>query len=196
MYDQILAKLLPYPDSLSRIEKIGQSLFAQPPQAIHPLHYPISPMQCEKNKKPLNIIMVVIDSWRFDRLNSRVTPNLYRFSKKSQVFNNHFSGGNATQAGTFSLFYGLPMSYWDSMRAAKQAPILFTVLKKQNYNIQAIASGGFSTPAFDQTVFLNIPKKAPTRFANNSAKRDRFVTNNAIDFLKNTKKNFFYVTVL
>ncbi len=35
--------------------------------------------------------MIVLDAWRFDMLNSQVTPNIARFAKNAWVFNNNLA---------------------------------------------------------------------------------------------------------
>ena len=55
------------------------------------------------------MVWIVVESWRFDTMNRENTPNIWEFGQKALVFNNHYSGGNASRFGGFSLLYGLPI---------------------------------------------------------------------------------------
>ncbi|HFC53573.1 MAG TPA: DUF3413 domain-containing protein, partial [Gammaproteobacteria bacterium] len=50
------------------------------------LDYPKRPLQCDSPGNLLNILYVVVDSWRFDTMTEDVTPNIFRFSRESLVF--------------------------------------------------------------------------------------------------------------
>ena len=69
--------------------------------------YPREELEFSPAPESLNVLMIVIDSWRFDMLQPDVTPNIWKFAAQSAVYNNHFSASNCTRFGIFSLFYGL-----------------------------------------------------------------------------------------
>ena len=95
------------------------ALAANARQDRNGLAYPLHPVECRGSPNPLNFIVIMIDSWRFDALNAAVTPNIEAFSRRSVRFTNHYSGGNATRIGVFSFFYSIPGTYWhqDARRA-------------------------------------------------------------------------------
>ncbi|MEA3306939.1 MAG: DUF3413 domain-containing protein, partial [Elusimicrobiota bacterium] len=66
----------------------------------------------DKSKNRPNIIFLVSEALRYDMMNPEIMPNTYALSKKSLVFKNHYSGGNCSRFGVFSLFYGLYGNYW------------------------------------------------------------------------------------
>ncbi|GIS41196.1 MAG: hypothetical protein Ct9H90mP13_10420 [Pseudomonadota bacterium] len=39
-------------------------------------------------------------------------PNTSKLFNESSNFENHYSGGTSSRMGMFSLFYGLPSTYW------------------------------------------------------------------------------------
>lgn len=136
-------------------------------------------------KKP-NILLIVIDSMRYDMLNEEVTPNIFKFSKKAFSFKNHYSGGNATRFGIFSLFYGIYGNYWFDIVAEKRSPVLIEVLKKQGYNFAIFSSTKLTFPEFRKTCFVDID---PSNIYDNppegdGAKRDLYTTENVIRYLK------------
>ncbi|BAI80614.1 conserved hypothetical protein [Deferribacter desulfuricans SSM1] len=111
-----------------------------------------------------NILVIAIDSYRFDMLNPRNSPNIYNFSKNSLVFQNHYSGGNSTRFGIFSLFYGLYGYWWHDFLANRQSPVLISTLKKMGYKFKILSATSLTFPEFRKTVFLDIPESIEDDF--------------------------------
>lgn len=120
------------------------------------LDYPQAPLQCERADKPLNILLIAIDSWRADTLTAAAAPNMHAFAASSSRFDQHFSGSNSTRAGIFSLFYGLPGQYWQTMKDTQTAPVLIQELLRQEYQMGIFSSAKLDSPRFNQTVFQPI----------------------------------------
>jgi len=120
------------------------------------LTYPLSPIQAQAPAKPLNIVWLVAESLRFDMLDPKIMPQLWALSNDALRLEKHFSGGNMTQFGVFSMFYGLYGNNWFPMQAARRAPVLMDVLQQQNYQFALHTSQRFTYPAFDKTVFVNM----------------------------------------
>lgn len=157
------------------------------------LQYPLRPLQCTAAEKPLNIVFIVIDSWRFDAIGAEVTPHIHRFSALTSRYQQHFSGGNATRAGIFSLFYGIPSTYWTTMLAEKRGAVFVDELQRQQYELGIFASANLISPEFDRTVFVSVKdlrKETPGRSA---SERDRRITDEFLSFLDehNEEKPFF-----
>ena len=120
------------------------------------LAYPLAPLRVEPPKEPLNIVWLVAESLRFDMLEPQIMPRLWDFSNDALRLEKHFSGGNLTQMGVFSMFYGLYGNNWFPMHAARRAPVLMDVLQQQNYQFSLNTSQRFTYPAFDKTIFANM----------------------------------------
>lgn len=105
-----------------------------------------------------NIIMLVAESFRWDLLDPEITPNLWALSRKSITFNQHYSGGNRTRMGLFSMFYGLPAPYWYSFEQQKIAPVLMNVVREKGYQLALHTSQSFSYPELRSTTFAGIPE--------------------------------------
>ena len=93
-YEPVLeqTEVLPlrYAASANRmLRKLGIEVSSQPVPGADPgrsksaLAYPLHPMQCRRPAGPPNIIVILIDSWRFDALDERVTPNIHAFAQRS-----------------------------------------------------------------------------------------------------------------
>ncbi len=194
LFNNFLATLIPLPDSLTRVEILGCSHFVQPKQIIKPLHYPLNPLRFKSSKQPLNLLIIAIDTWRFDMFHADVVPNINRFTHKSWQFMNHWSGGNSTQAGIFSLFYGIPGTYWSSMLAKQQGPVLIKSLLQHGYQTGIYASAELTLPALNRSVFSDIPNLAVTTPGETAYIQDQVITKKFFRFLdqvKTTKKPFF-----
>lgn len=121
-----------------------------------PLNYPLQPLHCAAPKKPYNILIIAIDTWRYTEMNPQVTPAIYQFAQQSLQFDKHYSGGNCTQPGIFSLFYGLPANYWDAFFDQQKRPVLINQLMRDNYQFGIYASAPLNFPAFNRTVFEGV----------------------------------------
>lgn len=156
------------------------------------LNYPLSTMNCTK-KSDFNVLMIVLDSTRYDQLNADVMPHAHQLKEKSLNFQQHFSGSNSTRGGIFSLFYGLPPLYFEKFREAKRGPVLFDELIRQNYDFGIFSSAPLTMPEFNQTVFQQIPNLRVKSKAQGAVDRDAEITQLAVDFLRHrdSKKPFF-----
>lgn len=120
------------------------------------LAYPLAPLRIDAPSAPLNIVWLVAESLRFDMLDPQVMPRLWALSNDALRLEKHYSGGNLTQMGVFSMFYGLYGNNWFPMHAARRAPVLMDVLQQQHYQFSLNTSQRFTYPAFDKTIFVNM----------------------------------------
>ena len=120
------------------------------------LNYPLAPLVIEPPARPPNIVWLVAESLRFDMLDPKIMPELWRFSEDALRLEKHYSGGNLTQMGVFSMFYGLYGTYWFPMLNNRRSPVLMDVLQQQNYQFGLYTSQRFTFPAFHKTVFVNM----------------------------------------
>lgn len=191
LYTDVIASVLPI--KKADIERFAEGRFVQLPEADAPLHYPLKPMQCDKIDNPLNVVLIVVDSWRFDAITPEIMPTLSQYKESAWQFMQHSSGGNGTRSGLFSLFYGLPGNYWTSMLRQQVGPVLFDQLLEQDYQVSVFASGELKVPEFDQTVFLNIKDLRVKNPAATSIERDQYTTDEFLNFINQHKAPFFSV---
>lgn len=138
------------------LEKARQNEKMQVATTANTVQYPLQPIVSENPSKK-NILYLVIDTWRNGYMNAQITPNIYEFSKRCQVYTNHLSGSNMTTGGVFSLMYGIPATYFDTFTGQKIAPVLTTELQKQQYQMQILSSSNLENPPFNRNAFANIP---------------------------------------
>lgn len=122
------------------------------------LNYPLQPLQCS-NDEPLNLLLIMADALRWDLVNEATMPFLSHYGEtQGQWFRQHFSGGNSSRMGVFSLFYGLPPGYWASFESLQRSAVLMDELQAQNYQLGLFSSSTLYRPvALDRTAFANVP---------------------------------------
>ncbi len=148
-----------------------------------PLLYPLEAMQCAPATRP-NILLIVIDAWRWDQLNPVTTPSVHEFAKGSTVFARHISASNTTRFGMFSIFYGLTGNDWFPILRTHTPPALMQQVVAQGYDLAILASAPLVQPEFDRTVFSGIDGlrlRTPGEWPH---QRDRRITADMVEFLE------------
>ena len=156
------------------------------------LNYPLAPMQCAGpaivDGVRLNLLIILVDSMRSGLLGDEITPNMYRFAgQKAARFTNHFSGGNSSRMGVFSMFYGLPPGYFGSFEALQKPPVLMDQLMLNDYQMGLFSSSNMYRPVtLDRTAFANVPDlKIETNPEKTPAwQRDRIVVSDWLQWLE------------
>lgn len=120
------------------------------------LNYPLAPLVIDRPARSPNIVWLVAESLRFDMLDAKIMPQTWQFSEQAMRLEKHYSGGNLTQMGVFSMFYGLYSTYWFPMLDNRRSPVLMDVMQQQNYQFGLYTSQRFTFPAFDKTVFAKM----------------------------------------
>lgn len=140
--------------------RLGVSVASEAADGLHVKHsvlnYPLVPLRVEPPARPLNIVWLAVESLRYDLLDRTIMPQLWDFSEHALRLEQHYSGGNTTQMGIFSMFYGLYGNYWFPMQAARRSPLLMDVLQQQNYQFSLHTSQSFTYPPFQETVFARM----------------------------------------
>jgi uncharacterized protein len=153
-------------------------------------------LQC-RNEHPMNLLLIMADAMRSDMLQENTSPFLWDMAQhEAQWFTRHFSGGNSSRMGVFSLFYGLPPGYWSSFESLQRSSVFVDELQRQNYALALFTSASMDRPvSLDRTAFANVPNlRIGTLPADAPAwQRDRIMTGEWKDWLKqrNTQQPFF-----
>jgi uncharacterized protein len=147
------------------------------------LSYPLRPLHCRAPEKSPNIVVILIDSWRYNELNASVTPAIDAFARRSVRFMDHYSGGNATRIGVFSLFYSIPGTYWHRVLAERQGPVFIDQLLEQNYDVRVFRSAPLHSPEFDKTVFAQLDDVRMRSDGDRPAQWDRDLTDDFVGYL-------------
>ena len=136
------------------------------------LNYPLKPLVMVDRPNKINIFIFGVDSVKSTVVSPQTTPRLEAFKKDSLVLKNHYSGGNTTRFGIFSLLYGLNASYWFPFLNANKGTLLFDVLKKLNYQINITSSTTTNWPEFKNTCYVQIQESIKDDFEGLPWKKD------------------------
>jgi uncharacterized protein len=155
------------------------------------LNYPTEPLRCAPREPALNVLLVVIDGMRADALNATAAPRLSEFASTAVRFDSHYSGGNTSQTGMFSIFYGIPATYFDAFYALARPPVMMDTFRRYGYQLGLFSSSPLYRPVvgLDRTAFAQIPnlrvetQVAATESAR-SALRDRALTGEWYEWLQ------------
>lgn len=148
------------------------------------LKYPLAPLQCAAPSGTTpNVLWILIDGLRPDAIDEVTSPAMAAFRSSGQNFAEHWSGGNSTRMGVFSLFYGLPSTYWQSFYEIQQPPVLMDEFRKQGYAVLASSAVGYGSPMLiDRTVFSGVDG-LKTAAGQSGAERDGAVTDDWLRWL-------------
>jgi uncharacterized protein len=122
------------------------------------LRYPLAPLRCEPHAPRLNVLLVVIDAMRADALTVAVAPRLAEFARGATQFDQHYSGGNSSRAGMFSLFYGIPATYWDAFADLARPPVVMDLFREYGYQLGLFVSAPLDEGVgLDRTALAGVP---------------------------------------
>lgn len=159
------------------------------------LAYPRAPLRFDPTReRSPNIILIVLDGLRYDMLNEETMPNLWKFGAENVRFENHFSGGNGTRFGIFTLLYGVHGSYWHSFLAHRVSPVLMDTLLAKGYELEILSSTLLTFPEFRKTAFVRTPESIKDSFPSESITgKDELMTEEFLRFLssRSPQKPFF-----
>ena len=149
------------------------------------LNYPLSPMRCAPRTPALNVLLVVIDGMRADAVTHEVAPRLTALARDATLFERHYSGGNSSRAGMFSLFYALPGTYFDAFASRARPPVLMDVVRQHGYELGLFASSPiYRLVDLDRTAFAHVPNlRLETSSGEGSSGRDRVLTGEWLEWL-------------
>ncbi|HAT71320.1 MAG TPA: hypothetical protein DCS63_00710 [Elusimicrobia bacterium] len=159
------------------------------------LAYPAAALRVEPPARPLNFLVIIVDSLRADMLTPDVMPETAALAKKAAVFEDHYSGGNCTRFGIFTALYGIYGNYWFPMLGERRGPALIDVLKAQGYDLRLYASAKLSFPEFNKTCFVSVPREGiyDEPAGTDGAQKDKDISDRFKDYLKarSQKKPYF-----
>lgn len=151
------------------------------------LHYPLNDVGCHAGSGGMheNVLILLVESWRADAMDSVVTPRLYEFAKDASLFEKHYSSGNSTPAGVFPLFYGIHSTYWKAVKANNASihnPVLIDALEDNGYSFGIFAKSNFNVHKLKDAIFRDIDVEESFAGATSDA-NDRDMTDRLFAFM-------------
>lgn len=152
---------------------------------VDSLGYPKVPMQVDPEPNNYNIVWLVSESLRADALDPTTMPEAWQFAASSARFTRHYSGGNGTRMGIFSMFYGICGAYWFPALNARRGPVIFEVLEHLDYQLSLHTSAKFTYPEFDKTTFVSVDANDMHQWSEGETwERDRTHVDHLLSFIE------------
>jgi len=154
------------------------------------LNYPLAPLNCDADGPLPNMLFIVVDAMRRDQLSEQLTPAVMNFSRDALDFQNHYSGGNSSRMGFFSIFYGLPSTYWQSFYNSQKQPVLMEQVLASDYQLFLSSAVGFGSPSqIDRTVFAGVDGKLAAVPGKGYVETNQAVTREWTDWIASDRDN-------
>ncbi len=156
-------------------------------------NYPRTAVRLNHPQQPLNLLVIVFDSWRASTLDSVCAPNIYEFSQIAQRYEKHYSGSNGTRGGVFSIFYGLPGCYFRDFNAQGIEPVLLQSLSEEGYDVRLFPSSSLRNPPLDKNAFVRYSSQCDPAEGMNAWQRDDHLAKSFMDYVaeRDTSVPFF-----
>ncbi|MBA3846263.1 MAG: sulfatase-like hydrolase/transferase, partial [Planctomycetes bacterium] len=155
------------------------------------LDWPKAPLSAPAGAPCPNILIVAIEGCRFDMLDATIMPNLHDYARQSVVGENHFSGGNASRCGIFSLFYGLWGTAFPRVLDERRSPLLIDQVVARGYAMRVLSCTDLNFPEFRKTAFVAVPAAITDRWDAPRVDRDRLMTDALCAFVGERRAPFF-----
>jgi membrane-anchored protein YejM (alkaline phosphatase superfamily) len=150
------------------------------------LRYPLAPLRCAPRSPMPSVLLIVIDAMRADALTPDFAPQLTALARDAVRFDAHYSGGNTSRPGMFSLFYSLPPTYWDAFADRARPPVLMDLFRQYGYQFGLFASSPlYRIVELDKTALARVPNlrlETSSRLPGSSG-RDQTLTGEWFDWL-------------
>ena len=69
-------------------------------------------LKAARSKTQPDVLIVIFESLQLEMLNDQVMPNTFELGQRGLILQRHFSGGNASNLGIFSLLNGMEATWF------------------------------------------------------------------------------------
>jgi phosphoglycerol transferase MdoB-like AlkP superfamily enzyme len=104
-YFEFDINLIPLKSAILRV----QSAMGIDPAQANPERPVLRDHQYQRPAKPLNVVLVLMESMSADRVSDTLTPGIAALQRRSVLFDQCYSNGIHTNAGIYSSLYGMPI---------------------------------------------------------------------------------------
>jgi membrane-anchored protein YejM (alkaline phosphatase superfamily) len=157
------------------------------------LNYPRAPLVFGEGGRRPNVVVIIVESLRFDMLHPDIMPNLWKWGQENIVAERHFTSGNRSTHGVFGVMYGLNATYWNRVLAERAGPVMVRELKKQGYTFKIVSSTETIFIEAPKTSFVEIREVVEDHWTGElpADQRDVIVTDKFLTFVKENRQPFF-----
>ncbi len=137
-------------------------------------YYPTKELKCQI-KQPKNILLIVLENWG-GTISETEMPKLFHYKSHGLTFENHYSGGDNSTEGLFSLMYSLPPVYIPSVYHAGQEPAFLSLLKSAHFEMDFYSTQQNSP----LKKWLNVEEKNPSTIPSQLSVREEMASINPL----------------
>lgn len=102
---------------------------------------PLDTMARIDRPAPPNVVIIALESFRFDSIEAEKMPRLSRLAQSGLRFERHYSGSNCSHFGIFGLLYGRAPFVYDFTLDANIPPQLPETFRRSGYRCSYVSSG-------------------------------------------------------
>ncbi len=199
-----LSSLLPYYSFPQQIMKVLRGDPPTPGELVfdlkdRSLDYPKAAVRVDPQGARPNVLVLCLDGLRRDMLAPDTMPVTWAFAQDARVFENHWSGGNCTRHGVFTLMYGLHGSYWAPILRESRSPVMIDTMIELGYDPRILCSASQKFPEFRSTCWSGIEHAVEDEWEGPSWAKDRAVAarfDQWLDQRPDRSKPFFAFSLL
>ena len=90
-----------------------------------------------------------------------------------------------TTGGIFSMFYGIPATYFDSFTGINKGPVMIDQFIKQEYDINILSSSTVENPPFNKNVFTKVKNLKLNTLGDSPSERDHNIFKSWTNYIEN-----------
>lgn len=148
------------------------------------MDYPKAPVEFDPEGPRPNVLVIALESGRFDALEPKAMPFLCAWGEKNLIFEEHYSSGNCSRFGVFGLLYGIHGVYWHRVLAERRPPALVSALEGLGYELRILSCTDLDFPEFRKTAFVDVPDAITDTWDCKRVDRDRLMTDEFLRFVQ------------
>jgi hypothetical protein len=106
-----------------------------------------------ERSNPPNVVLIVLESFRYDALTPDVMPKTHQWAARGLRFTRHYAGSNSSHLGLFGLLYGRSPIVYESALESGVPPQLTTTMRRSGYRCTFLSGGTLEWVGMDK--FIN-----------------------------------------
>ena len=145
------------------------------------MKYPLTSIKVSTSEvKKFNYLVISVKGLGYSMLTQKYMPFTTQFSKKAQLFTNHYAANTLSDEAMFPFFYGISPQYYHSALVNSVSPILIEELQHEEYHVRTfISNESQDKTILDTNTFSTIRERIPE-----TLKSDKETVSAVVSFLE------------
>jgi membrane-anchored protein YejM (alkaline phosphatase superfamily) len=140
-----------------------------------------------------NVVVIVVEGARFDAYDPKVMPFMHAFGERHVSCARHFSGGNNSHYGIFSLMSGLYGPYREITVSEFRRSVMIDALVARGYAFSVLSCTDVKFLEFGKSTFRGLTDAVVDSWDDGGDRthRDRLMTDRFVSFVSGVEEPFF-----